>query len=131
MPRNLNQHAFLYSGANMLDLGVLPGGAYSSAWGINAGGVVVGAATPAGTSATHAFLYSSGTMTDLGTLGGAMSTAMGINDSGQVTGDAQTVSGSFHPFVYAGGLNARPRNSWRFERFWDGNQRQWADSGIR
>ena len=32
-----------------------------------------------------------------------MSTAMGINDSGQVTGDAQTVSGSFHPFVYAGG----------------------------
>ena len=61
-------HAFLYSNGTMQDLGSL-GGDGGVAYGINAGGQIVGyASTAAG--ACHAFLYSNGAMTDLGTLGG-------------------------------------------------------------
>ncbi|MBI5747805.1 MAG: hypothetical protein HZA00_01680 [Nitrospinae bacterium] len=65
------------------DLGTLPGGNQSYAYGINNSGQVVGSAfTEAGYY--HAFLYSGGVMQDLGTLGGTHSFASGINDSGQV-----------------------------------------------
>jgi len=52
---------------------------------------------------SHAFLYSNGQMTDLGTLGGAFSFGLAINDAGQVTGAAYTVSGEEHGFVYSNG----------------------------
>ena len=43
------------------------------------------------------------TVTDLGTLGGSYSCASGINDSGQVVGEAQTSSGYGHAFLYSNG----------------------------
>jgi probable HAF family extracellular repeat protein len=43
-------------------------------------------------------------ITDLGTLGGAASWANAINNAGQVVGNAQTVGGSYHPFLYSGGV---------------------------
>ena len=42
-------------------------------------------------------------MMDLGTLGGASSSAYGINDSGQVVGQADTPGGQHHAFLYNGG----------------------------
>ena len=57
-------------------------------------GVVVG------NSGNQACLYSNGTMTDLGTLpGGSASSAIGINASGQVAGNALTSSGYNHAFL--------------------------------
>jgi probable HAF family extracellular repeat protein len=48
-----------------------------------------------------ASLYS---FTDLGTLGGTYSEANDINDSGQVVGIAGTAEGTYHGFLYSGGV---------------------------
>ena len=97
-------HAFLYSGGSITDLGTLPGDAQSGAAAINDSGEVVGSSSSADGSVNHAFLYSGGIMTDLGTLGGCCSSATGINASGQVVGSSTTASGDTHAFLYSGGI---------------------------
>ncbi len=99
-----NGHAFLASGRAVRDLGTLPGGSWSSAYGVNNHGVAAGYGdTPEG--AFHAFLWSPGSgMIDLGTLGGANSYAMDINDNVQVAGTAMTVGGWFRAFFYSDGV---------------------------
>lgn len=93
-------HAFVYSNGTMSDLGTLLVGGDSYAYGINAGGQIVGNSETEG--AGHAFLYSNGHMSDLGALGGIFSTAFGINASGAVTGQSDTAN-NVDAFVYANG----------------------------
>jgi probable HAF family extracellular repeat protein len=78
------------------------GSNYSTAFALNASGVVVG---EAGLSSgeVHGFVFATGTLTDIGTLGGAYSTALAINDSGAVVGESAINSSDDHGFVYAGG----------------------------
>ena len=104
------EHAALYSGGVITDLGVLPGGTTSQAAGINASGQIVGNSDLTG-GLTHAFLYTGGTMTDLGTLPrGGESYATAINDAGQITGWSSTTPAGYnypipdHAFLYSGGL---------------------------
>jgi probable HAF family extracellular repeat protein len=91
-------HAFLYTGGVMLDLGTLdldnPGGTSSRAYAINNSGQIVGRASTA-EGDTHAFLYvgvpgAGGVMHDLGTLvlpeNAFDSEAHAINNSGQIVG---------------------------------------------
>jgi probable HAF family extracellular repeat protein len=52
-----SEHAFLYSGGVMTDLGTLPGFGDSVATAINNAGQVVGRAYIAGNATSHAFLY--------------------------------------------------------------------------
>lgn len=73
----------------------------SGGWAINNRGQVVGNAVTA-TGATHAFLWDNGQMTDLGTLGGHSSFALGINDRGQVVGEAAGVDG-WYAFLWEDG----------------------------
>jgi probable HAF family extracellular repeat protein len=62
-------------------------GGQSAARAINGQGQIVGWSALAGGGVAHAFLYENGTMRDLGTWGGDSSTAIAINDVGQITGE--------------------------------------------
>jgi probable HAF family extracellular repeat protein len=84
-------HAFIYSGGALTDLGTLPGGTQSFAYGINSSGQVVGASDSA-SSTLHAVLHSSGVMKDLNTLipansGWVLTEARAINSGGQIVGN--------------------------------------------
>ncbi|MDX1980168.1 MAG: hypothetical protein SFV51_07865 [Bryobacteraceae bacterium] len=91
--------AFVMGEGGLRWIGTLPGGDWSSAYGLNARGQVAGTSTVAG-NAFHAFLWSAEDgMRDLGTLGGASSYAAAINRDGVVTGHSITASGATHGFV--------------------------------
>ena len=92
-------HAILYQDRHYTDLGTLPGGTTSYAYGINNLTQVVGY------SYGHAFLWDAGAMTDLGTLGGANSYGTAINDAGQIVGYSNpTSSYTYHAFIYQDGV---------------------------
>lgn len=94
-----DQHAFLYDGSSMRDLGALDG-SHSMGYGINNSGQVVGSYY-AGFS-PRALFYDGSSMQDIGTLGGSYSTGLGINDFGQIVGWAYTTGGTQHAFLYDG-----------------------------
>jgi probable HAF family extracellular repeat protein len=95
-------HAFLYSGGALTDLGTF-GGANSHANALNDLGQVVGYADTSA-DGRRAFLYSGGTMTNLGTLGPGTSAANGINNAGAVVGIGVDATGFYgHGFLYSGG----------------------------
>jgi probable HAF family extracellular repeat protein len=105
-------HAALFAGGTIQDLGAL-GGNYSAANGINNLGIIVGESdiVQQGITNVHAFIYTnglggSGNIVDLGTLGGNYSSAKGVNDSGTVVGEAETVvrgTTVLHAFSYRNG----------------------------
>ena len=79
-----------------------PNSLFSNGYSINASGQIVGDSHltgPFGFSAMRAVRWIGTTPTDLGTLGGDQSRALGINDSGQVTGGAQYLGNSIYHAV--------------------------------
>jgi probable HAF family extracellular repeat protein len=103
LPGDTVQHAFLWQNGSMTDLGAL-GGSNSYAVGIDKSGVVTGGAetsdpngddfcgTPGGIfpAVCHAYVWQNGVMTDLGSpLGGLNTGSNGIDDRGQVSGQAE------------------------------------------
>jgi probable HAF family extracellular repeat protein len=97
-----DNHAFLYSGSTLTDLGVLAG-RESNAFAINNAGQVVGRTTTA-SGVTHAFLYSNGKMTDIDTLGSVSSSAAAINNRGQIVGMWAGPHTSNQGFLYENGV---------------------------
>ena len=97
-------HACLYSGGYVQNLGFLSGDQMSLANGINNNGQVVACGT---LYIDHAFLFSGGSMQDLGTLGGDdNSNALAINDSEQVVGYSYINPYTYyspHAFLYNNG----------------------------
>jgi probable HAF family extracellular repeat protein len=79
-------HAFLWLGREMLDLGTL-GGASSWSRDIDERGTVVGGAER-NDGFVHAFAWRDGQMRDLGTLGGSMSWADAIGNHGEIVGNS-------------------------------------------
>ena len=93
-----NGHAFVLINGVYQDLGLLPGGDWSSAFGIDAAGSVVGSAnTASGNFRGFVWNPQSG-MVALGTFGGPNSHATGINKNGEVIGSAALNSGYEHAF---------------------------------
>ena len=91
------------------DLGTLPGGNSSTAYGLNASGQVVVNSTLPGNAYGHVALYSNGALTDLGDLGGGWSEGFQVNASGQVTGYAPFTDGFDRGFISNNGaLTALP-----------------------
>ena len=85
-----DQRAFLFAHGKMKNLGTLPGGTQSFAYGVDDRGRVVGA-SDAKDSPLHAFIYSDDIMQDLNKLipadsGWLLTEAKGINQSGQIVG---------------------------------------------
>ena len=83
-------HACLYDAGGLIDLGTL-GGSYSSAFGVNAVGQIVGQAMVPGNQAFHPFLWTNGQIRDLNSLlpahaGWELEIAHAINDAGQIVG---------------------------------------------
>jgi probable HAF family extracellular repeat protein len=98
-PHGAETHAFFWQKqGGMRDLGILPGGDYSAAFGINDSGVVVGTSNTA--TGMHAFSWTNGQgLRDLGTLPGAnASAAFSINNQGQIAG-----SSGAHAALWTGG----------------------------
>ena len=80
------EHAFIYSGGSMHDMGTLPGGNYASALAVNAVGQATGNALNSA-DVYRAFLYNGTAMQDLGTLADFdNSWGIGINDNDEVVG---------------------------------------------
>src|SRR5258706_2336594 len=92
------------------DIGQLPNGEISVAYGINAQGTVVGEARPhpcpgSECSVVHAALYGSGRLVDLGTLGGTWAQAYAINSLAHIVGASETAAPGhpMHAFVISTG----------------------------
>ena len=93
--------AFVTVNGSVQDLGTLPGGTWSAAYGINNSGDVAGYGTIR-PGVFRAFVWSPETgYTVLGTFGGTDSYAMAIDDSGQVAGNAQLADGYSNAFLWS------------------------------
>jgi probable HAF family extracellular repeat protein len=97
-----NQHAFIYSGGNMTDIGTL-GGQNSQANSINSQGMVTGSISSSGLN-DHGFLYSGGSMVDLNSLvspgaGFMIERGNSINDAGQILVTARDQNRRFHNLI--------------------------------
>lgn len=97
---------FFYNQGSMTEV---PGGSEGmDAFGFNNAGQIALSYRDANMSGPHAGFYSNGTLTDLGTMGGWASLALGINNSGQVIGNAavNAVPGGddrYRAFIYGNG----------------------------
>jgi probable HAF family extracellular repeat protein len=101
-PDDTHQHAFLWDGTLVRDLGTL-GGDWSSGVAINRRGQVTGS-SPTSINHEHAFLTDGVTMLDLGTLGGGFSKGVALNAAGHVTGTAQKSDGRKRAFLWNGSM---------------------------
>ena len=94
------QHAILFSGGVLQDLGTL-GGLFSFGAALNDSGVVVGDSDLPDGGSQHAFAYRNGVMTDLGVLpDGQFSSASFINNAGHIAGLAAGPDGFTRGFLY-------------------------------
>ncbi len=101
-PNGGQGHAFVTTNGVAQDLGTVPGGSWSSAYGINGSGEAVGYGMTSSGGFRGFTWTSSGGINELGTLGGANSYAMAVNDAGTVVGSAQLASGAMHAFIANG-----------------------------
>lgn len=84
-------HSVLWRNGRPIDLGAL------AATALNNSGEVIGTDRSTGRAA----LWQNGRLRDLGTIGGDESSAVSINNHGQIVGDSRTATGDPHPSLHA------------------------------
>ena len=94
---------FLHRDGARTDIGSL-GSGFSSVFGLNNQGDVVGDSYTDTFEGPHAFVYRGGSMSDLGTLGGAFSRAWAINDAGVIVGESHDTNSQLRAFRYSNGM---------------------------
>jgi len=100
-----NEHAFVFSGGTMTDIGAsLSGMPNSFGYSINSSGQVAGTAYNSSYSTSHAFFFDGATTKDLGTFGGQSASALAINDQAQITGYVTGTNGFDRAFRYTAGV---------------------------
>jgi len=103
-PTGPRQHAFVYSGGSLKDIGQsLTVSVNSYGYGINSSGHVTGTAYDAHYSSAHAFFYDGATTTDLGLLGGVGCSPLALNNQDTLVGYISLSLISDHAFRYATG----------------------------
>lgn len=106
-PKSVRDHAFLYRNGQMIDLGFLPGGNWSTAYAINNRSQITGfwGNVITGNPALHAFIWEDGVMTDLNLPMGPENVGYDIDEDGRITGwmGAGDYFGS-HPFIWHDGI---------------------------
>ncbi len=97
------QHAFVWSGGTLTDLGSTSSGAFSAGAGINGAGIVVGVTSPALGETTTAQAWTASARVPLYTLGGTEAVAASINDANVIAGASDLPDDTgFHAVVWNG-----------------------------
>jgi probable HAF family extracellular repeat protein len=101
-----NDHAFIYSGGGLTDIGARLGGSLPNSYGlgINDSGHVAGTAYNGSYSVAHAFFYNGTTAVDIGSLSGQGASGSAINNNDQIAGYSTTSAGVAHAFRFASGV---------------------------
>jgi probable HAF family extracellular repeat protein len=79
-------HGFQWAGGVLTDFGQIFGSKFNFAFGINDAGTIAGSADTAGDLGAHAILWNRGSVQDLTPGNTSNSSALGINNNGQVVG---------------------------------------------
>src|SRR5260370_37197023 len=90
-------HAAAQTQYSVTDLGTLTAFNVSQAGGINTPGQVAGSSSDTVSGVDHGFVWTSGSLQDVGTRGFSSSAAVGINASGQSSGEGCNSRGRSHP----------------------------------
>jgi probable HAF family extracellular repeat protein len=99
-----NGQAFVAANGQLENLAMPSGMNWSSAYGINNGGTVVGDGRLSNGTFRGLIWSPGGSVTTLGTLGGSSSQATDVNDNGEVVGFASLATGYQHAFSVVDGL---------------------------
>ena len=103
-PTGPRQHAFVYSGGSLKDIGQsLTSSVNSYGYAINSSGHVTGAAYDTNYSSAHAFFYDGVTTTDLGLLGSLGCSPLALNNQDTLVGYISLSLSSDHAFRYTSG----------------------------
>jgi probable HAF family extracellular repeat protein len=94
-------HAVAQTQYGVTDLGTLSTFNVSQAGGVNTSAQVAGSSRDTVSGVEHGFVWTSGSLQDVGTLGFTSSAAVGINDSGQASGEVYNRTGPSHAFSWS------------------------------
>jgi uncharacterized membrane protein len=104
----------VWDGDELVDVGTLPGGFASDAFGINNTGEITGSSDNAARDFVYAYVFRRGVPVQLPSFqNGGNAIGMAINERGDVVGQAVTSLGAAHAVLWTGAKDRRQNESGR------------------